>query len=329
MKRTIVRVVLAAAAAAGMISGCNTKPAPPKTADGKTVKVVTVSRDDPAELKAVTELKTAAVSYKYRLEVLAGYYDKVGNLDKLRWANQELENLASVQTFRWEGAPEVLPPVGESIAEADEHVLVDSVIAARNRYLAALSNLAELYAQQGQTFKLRLVQNMQQRFDPVRTYMYFLEAEIPPADLKPTEVIPAADALFEKALKTHLEGKPLPAITDYDKQRKALEMFLQLVHDYPRSTRIALAAYYIADIYKEYFNENVRAVNWYQRAWQWDPTITKPARFQAAVVWDYRLKNHEKARQLYRAAIQYEQFNQSNVSFATKRIKELTEQKKP
>ncbi len=64
-------------------------------------------------------------------------------------------------------------------------------------------------------------------------------------------------------------------------------------------------------------------MRWYERAWQWDQNILKPARFQAATVWDYRLQNKAKAVECYKLAIQHEQFNSSNVSFAHRRIREL------
>jgi hypothetical protein len=100
---------------------------------------------------------------------------------------------------------------------------------------------------------------------------------------------------------------------------------MDLVHTYPTSTRIALSAYYIGEIYKEYFDENYRGVLWYERAWQWDPGITQPARFQAAVVYDYRLHHRGKAVELYRLVLQDETFNVTNTLFAERRIEELTQ----
>ena len=43
----------------------------------------------------------------------------------------------------------------------------------------------------------------------MRTYNYFLEAEIPPADLRPVEVIPQADQMYAKAIRLYEEGKGL------------------------------------------------------------------------------------------------------------------------
>ena len=152
-------------------------------------------------------------------------------------------------------------------------------------------------------------------------------AEVPPAALKPVEVIPQADEMYEKAVALHEEGKGILhifATTSYPKQRQALGILLRMVRLYPRSTKIALAAYHIGEIYKEYFNENIRAVHWYGRAWQWDVNITKPARFQAATVHDIRLLNRAKAIELYRQVILHEQFNSTNVRWSHNRIRDLT-----
>ncbi|HUS47179.1 MAG TPA: hypothetical protein VM098_03600, partial [Phycisphaerae bacterium] len=176
--------------------------------------------------------------------------------------------------------------------------------------------------------KVRLVENALDRFDPAYRYSYFLEAEIHGPELRPTDAIPEADALYQRALRLHREGQGLlgPFTTDYRKQIKSLVLFRELIQTHPRSTKIALSAYYIAEIYKEYRNEDVRAVKWYERAWQWDPHITEPARFQAATVYDYRLKEPAKAADLYRKSITEDPWRWHNREFARDRIKVLAGQ---
>lgn len=309
---------------AWVLTGCDRPPAPPRTADGRSVTSVQVADPASPEGQAVTALETARVNYKYRLTVLAGYYNRVGNANKLVWTQRELKNLDTAHTFSWGGVGQILPPEGESVENADERILAEYVVGARNQYLQALDNLIDLYERTDNVFRARLVKNIKERFDPVNTYMYFMQAEVPPADLKPIEVIPEANQLYDKAYDLYRSGKILPAITDYNKERQALLLFKELVRKYPQSDKIALSAYYIGEILKEYFDEDRRAVQWYERAWQWDPNITKPARFQAATVYDYRLQDKAKAVELYRAAIQHEPFNQSNVNFAHGRIRDLT-----
>jgi hypothetical protein len=315
------------AALACALTGCLTPPEPPKTVDGKLPTTLAVTPGDAAETAAATAAESARVNYRYRLTVLNSYYARTGNMDKAKWAQQEMGNLDKAQTFQWSGIPEITPPVGESLSNADEHLLVEYVLGARAAYLNAMRNMMAFYRNRsGDTYKAQRIANVLDRFDPIYTYKYFLEAEMPPATNRPVQVIPEADKMYDQAVKFHEQGKGLIPLlgTSYAKQREALLLLLDLVNKYPHSTKIALSAFYIGEIYKEYFNENIRAVAWYKRAVQWDSNLTKPARFQAATVADYRLYNKAEAIELYRQVIQYEQFNASNVQWAHNRIRELT-----
>jgi hypothetical protein len=66
------------------------------------------------------------------------------------------------------------------------------------------------------------------------------------------------------------------------------------------------------------------AVKWYERAWTWNPDTPHPARFQAAVVYDYRLHNRARALELYHAVLEHETADDKNARFATRRIGELS-----
>ena len=322
MTARISAAALAVVAAA--LGGCDVPTPPPVTADGRAVDYIVVARDDAGEVAGTAALQTAQAEYAHALGVLHAYYEKVGAFDKQLWAESEIKNLAQARTWRYVGVQAPAAKGGRSLEGAEEAAMVEAVLAARKKWTAALTALADHYRATGQNLRLALIRNTQSRFDPVRVYSYYLHVEVPPATLRPTEFSQQADDLFAEALETHKKGKRLPMLTDYGKQRKALGMFRELVRRYPNSTRIAESAYYIGDIYKEYFDEDVRAVQWYQRAWEWDPKILKPARFQAAVVYDLRLAQPGKALPLYQAVLKYEQFNGSNVNFATNRIKHLT-----
>ncbi|MFA6134897.1 MAG: hypothetical protein WC869_12855 [Phycisphaerae bacterium] len=326
--------IVALIAASGLLAGCggvmiDTPPASPKVPNVENTQALPVTQDNGAEVHLALAMETAKVNYRHRLTVLRDYYEKVGDADKYNAAKNELKALNQAQTFRFDGLPEVVPPEREPIDKADERMLVEYVVSARNEYQKAVDNLLALYDKEGRIPRANLLRATQKRYDQVRATMYFSDAEIPGPDLRPTEVIPQADALFDKAYKLFVGGKGLLhtfVTTDYQKERQALATFRELIARYPKSTKIALSAYYIADILKEFFNEDVRAVKWYERAWQWDPNIREPARFQAATVYDYRLKNPEKAVELYNAAIQHERFNSSNLSWAQSRINQLTGQ---
>jgi TolA-binding protein len=325
MNRFLAGSIALICGAVGLLAGCDNPPDPIRTPEGKPVEAISVQAADPAEVAAVTAAEAARADYKYRLGVLRDYYFKVGNLDKMNEAENERKNLDQAQYFRFLGV-EVTAPPGQSLANADERLLVEETLAARAGWLACLDKLDEYYRGKNETFKARLVQNVKQRFGPIQRYTYFPEAEVPGPQLRPTEVIPAADELFARAHKLFQDGKGelhFFVTTKYSKERDAAALFRELIQRYPTSTKIALAAYYIADIYKEYFNEDVRAIRWYERAWQWDPHVTEPARFQAATVYDLRLLQKPEAIECYRGALEYEQFNKSNCDFARKRLRDL------
>jgi TolA-binding protein len=300
-------VLLLAAAVAVLAGGCGT----PK---------IQVDQTDGPELQAVSEYLAARTDYNYRLDVVETFYQRNGNLDKLRWARREKKNLqqaAGKAEFAWK--PEIIPPQGESMVNRDERVLVESLVDSRRTFLARQKDLASFYERTDQADKRQKLARIQEAFNPVRTYMYFLDAEIPGPNLRPTVVRAEAEELYAEAMDLHkglLSGK--------EEQAQALDKLLRLVRDYENSTKIALAAYFIAEIYKEHFKENIRAVHWYQRAWQWDPEIEQPARFQAAVIYDLRLHNVPKAIETYRLARKFDPYRPGNDAWARARIVDLT-----
>ena len=312
--------------------GCRDRPpSPPRPSLFKSLKVLSIAPGEVAERRLVTAVESARVEYMSHLKVLREYYQRVGTMDKLTWAGREMDNLRRARTFEWRGAPAGIMPGRESLEKPDERLLVEHVVTARRDYRAAVNRLLAYYERQNLTFKARTIRNMQERLDPIRTYMYFLSAEIPPVELKTDQVISAADELYLKAMDLHEQSKGLVLFrigVNFPKQRRALALLLELMRKYPRSTRAPMAAYFIAEIYKEYFQENLRAVNWYRRAWQWNPNISKPARFQAAVIHDLRLHNTAEALECYHMVLEHERFDSSNANFARDRIKVLTERLK-
>lgn len=320
--------LLLALTACVVAAGCDAKPSPIRRGFKQGFSVIdtlAVSQSDAEEVKMVTAAEVARVQYRYRLTVLHGYCNKIGDADRYGWSAKEIKNLDDAQWFKWTGIPEVLPPAGESLTGADPRLLVEFVLATRSTYKQAMRDLEKFYSDRLSVEKAKFISRVRSRFDPVRTYVYFFSAEAPPENMRPVQVIPAAEELYSKALAYFKRGSFVPLAADYTKQRQALRLFLTITEKYPTSTRSPLAAYYIGHIYREYFNEDVRAVMWYQRAWKWDPRIQIGARFQAAVVWDYRLQNHEKALELYHAVLEYEFEDLTNRDFARRRILELTE----
>lgn len=305
--------------------GLNLPPDPIETPNGP-IKSIAVSPADKELYGAVKTAEEARANYRYRLTILQAYYNRIGNADKSNWAKDEMGCLAEAQWFRFEGLEQIVMPAGEDLTNADEATLVEYVATARKAWVDAMTKVASLYDQRDMTTQAAAVRRASKRLDPLRVYAYILVAEIPNANLRATDPIPAADAMFNHAYKLFREGKGMVPMFDtrYGKERQAARLFLQLIHDYPTSNKIALSAYYLGDIYKEYFNRNVEAVQWYERAWQWDKNITEPARFQAATVYDQRLLNYPKAVECYRAAIKDDPWRLLNREYARDRIKALT-----
>lgn len=212
------------------------------------------------------------------------------------------------------------------LADTTEVDLVEALARARQNYRHYLTALRQYYLDKGYYDKARWAERELTDLRRVQTYRYLSDAELPGPDLRPIDAIPAADALFEDAMNYMRQGeiKLLPGIYDQEKLKIALEKFNELIRRYPTSDKIDDAAFYAAEIYKEYFNDNLRAVRYYERAWQWNPDITLPARFQAAVVYDHRLHDRAKALELYQEVLRKETFNESNVRYAAARIRELT-----
>lgn len=214
-----------------------------------------------------------------------------------------------------------------NIAEATEIDLVETLARHRANYANYLVALRNYYIQKGYSQKAKWAERELADLRLVKTYAYVVPAEIRRADeARPIESIPEADALYADAMNYAKQGgyQGIPLVFDQRMLKKALEKFNQIIRDYPTSDKVDDAAFRCAEIYKEYFNDNERAVVYYQRAWEWDPQTPHPARFQAAVVYDYRLHDRDRALELYNEVVQKETRIRSNVRWSVERIKQLT-----
>jgi len=80
----------------------------------------------------------------------------------------------------------------------------------------------------------------------------------------------------------------------------------------------------MGEIYGGWYCEDwARAVQCYERCWQWDPETQYAARFNAAKIYEERLKNRIKAVELYNAVL-LKSRNPDEVNQARDRIKALT-----
>lgn len=213
-----------------------------------------------------------------------------------------------------------------AIADAHEVDLVEAVVNHRSQYQKNLRQLHTYYETHGQFDKAKWAAFELDGFRRVKRFQYLLDAEVPSFAFRPTEQIEEADVIFERGKELlRSGGHGVPGIFRQDRMIEAAEVFRQLIQQYPNSDKIDDAAFWCGEIHKEYLpGQEPIAVKWYERAWQWNPETPHPARFQAAVVYDYRLHDRDKALELYQAVLKDETGNAANMRFATKRIQELT-----
>ncbi len=206
--------------------------------------------------------------------------------------------------------------------------LVEQVVRCRALYARYLEALREYYEKNGLVDKLTWAEHELDDLRHIKPYKYLLAAEVPDTAFQPVDSIAEADALFDEAMQLMKKGgHGVPALYYERKMKEALTRLKQLLREYPTSDKIAEAAYWCGFIHKEYFKGDERiAVRWFQRAWEWDPDIQLPARFEAAVIYDRRLHERAKALELYRAVIEYETFNKSTMLYAADRIEQLTDE---
>ncbi len=218
------------------------------------------------------------------------------------------------------------PPVVQTTGDATEADLVENVSVHRAAYREALQALHEHYRQHGVATKANWAAFELRGLGSVKAFQYLTEAEVPAARLKPVESLVEADALYTRGLEIMRKARQgLPGNYHRDQMVEAAGVFRELIDNHPTSDKIDDAAYQLGVIHKEYLpNQDTIAVQWFERAWTWDPATPYPARFEAAVIYDYRLHDRARALELYQRVLREETRDSSNVRHATRRIAELS-----
>ncbi len=216
-----------------------------------------------------------------------------------------------------------VPPT-ETVGSTDEVDLVEQVSKFRREYRRSLQLLIQHYTVVGDNKKLNWAEEELRALDRMPQYRYIIDAEVLPENLMAANRIPAADELYLEAVETQRQAEPIGILKDEEQLRVALEMYAQLIRQYPSSDKIDDAAYRSAGIY-EYFKDYEIALLYYKRAYQWDPDTPYPARFHAAVLLDKRLHRRDEALELYKEAVlregdRYDEWKM----YGEKRIRELS-----
>lgn len=214
--------------------------------------------------------------------------------------------------------------------------LVENMMAARQAYLNSIADLEKSFLMAGDSNRADWARRQRSNTERVEVFPYISDkAPEQRVEVVPEQSIPEADALFAKAEAIYKDVSlvPLAGTLPHNKKkaREALEMFKQILAKYPRSDKVDDAAFYTGEIYKEYLREDdpndELAIRYYKWAVQMNPNTPHPARFQCAVVYDFRRHNRDAAMELYHKVMELEENgNQSNVRFSATRIEQLSDE---
>jgi len=212
---------------------------------------------------------------------------------------------------------------------------VERMMEAREAYIEEMLALERSYLMHGDTVRANWARRQREVTEAHEVYPYLTDAA--PEQrvvVAPEESIAEADQLYAEGLKLFesLQSLPFGAMIKQggEDPRRALRLFKRVLSEYPKSDKVDDAAFYCGEIYKEYLREddpdNELAVRYFRWAFTLDPATPHPARFNCAVVYDYRLHNRAKAIELYHRVLETEEAgNNSNQRYAATRIEQLTD----
>ncbi|MFA5864147.1 MAG: hypothetical protein WC975_05610 [Phycisphaerae bacterium] len=295
-----------------------------------------------AEADMVSQLRRNRADYKRMLEVLHRWYIDRGLHDKATWASSELHDLNRVRTYSYMGEAKnaestQLGTMDETrtaslqsidLANFSEADRIEQLSQVRTNYKLVLQSLLQSYRESGQTQKAGWASKELDDLRHVRKYPYLVEVDIQDTNLSPRDSIVEADRLYEEGVKLLHGGKFLPFINDKRKLKDAMDKFTMLIKAYPTSDKIDDAAFYAGEISKEYFNDDVQALRYYEMALKWNPKTPHPVRFEAAVIYDFRRHDRARAMDLYQQVLKDEaDIDQTNTSFSATRLNQLLREK--
>ncbi|HVP10735.1 MAG TPA: tetratricopeptide repeat protein [Phycisphaerae bacterium] len=225
-------------------------------------------------------------------------------------------------------------PEGTRLANFPD--LVEEMLATRQKYVHELITLERSYLLAGDDAKADWARRQREATEAVEVFPYLTPgATEQRVEVAPEASIPEADAIYGQGLDllNQVRGVPFAGHlkANKEKARKALDLFKKVLRDYPKSDKVDDCAFYCGEIYKEYLREDdpddELSVRYYQWAVALDPQTPHAARFQCAVVYDFRRHDRTKALELYHQVIDIdENHNESNCRFSATRIEQLTDE---
>lgn len=226
--------------------------------------------------------------------------------------------------------PQVKDTMGATTAPQDmsEADIIEKLTLDRQAYIRDLKMLAAYYAKIGNNIKWTWVNNELEAVRTIPQYNYIIGAMVAGPDLSATTSITEADYMYDDALRTEARARELLVVKDNDLLRVALAKYNQLIRKHPASDKIDDAAYKAAGIYED-FKDYTLALLYYQRAYQWNPDFSKPARFKRAYIMDNHYSRRAEALELYRESIAKERLSEQQRGYAQRRINQLTTSGEP
>jgi tetratricopeptide (TPR) repeat protein len=227
------------------------------------------------------------------------------------------------------------PDVFEQITPSaqTEIALAESVSEKRLEYRSELEKIKSYYEQSGNQLKIEWVNRELKFISDAPRYTYIIQAEVAGSDLRAKDIIPKANAIYDKAVSRMdsacilpLPGTPIltgKTLISRRRMQIALNWFNQIITEYPTSDKIDDAAWRAARIH-EFFEDWSIAALYYKRAAQWDPATPYPARYCAAKILDEKLQQRDEALELYRESLDREDAYHNNSAAIEKRIEQLT-----
>jgi hypothetical protein len=207
------------------------------------------------------------------------------------------------------------PPANGDVAS------VERVLAARKEYQQSLERLRAYYLSVGDPARARWAEDELIQYHRIIKQAYRLDLDVPPEKLPPAYAIPEANELYRQAMqyKDHSWG------SEYvDNQIRAELLLQEILTHHPESDRRSDAAYQLGDLYEgKVFKQPQRAVLYFERCFEWNPTTQLDARLRAARLYEKTLMERTRAIELYREVVARET-DQRRVQEAQKRLLELT-----
>lgn len=216
--------------------------------------------------------------------------------------------------------------------------LVEEMIQKRQDYVNHLIKMEREYLNAGDTNRANWARRQRELTEKVEVYPYLTEQTPMQQNVRtevvPRDSIPEADALFDEGYKLYSKFVGVPfvgfAYLNKPEPRQAVDIFKRVIAEYPTSDKVDDAAYYIGNIYKEFLRhddpDNELALRYLRWAWTLDPQTPHPARFDSAVIYDFRLHDRARAIELYHDVLALQEAgNNSNQRFSATRIEQLTD----